>query len=156
MGIRMGSEVLQIGISEIGGTHVLRLTGELDSYTSPRLGAAAEKLFQTAKKVLVNLDALEFIDSSGLAALVGLWVDAKERGIPFLLSCRNPRVHRVLEITGLLNLFTIIGKDERSSPVIEADAAQGFERATPFADGTEADRESILSTPVIHHKRVGA
>jgi|GEM_PF-413281 len=147
----MGSEVLQIGISEIGGTHVVKLTGELDSYTSPRFGEASKKLLDSAQKVLVNLDGLEFIDSSGLAALVGLWVSAKERGISFLLSCQNPRIYRVLEITGLLNLFTIVGAVSDSF-YSGTESTQDLAHTTPFAAEKVQRAEQVLSPPIVDHK----
>ena len=104
----MNGEVLQIGVSEIAGARVLRLTGDLDSYTSDRLSTISKAWISGAKKIIVNLDGLEYIDSSGLSALVGIWVRARESGVQMVVSCQNPRIHRVLEITGLLNLFTLV------------------------------------------------
>ena len=101
----MNPEVLHIGMSDKGGTRVLRLTGDLDSYTSDRLTGIARTWVTGAKKIIVNLDGLEYIDSSGLAALVGMWVKARDHHASLVISCQNPRIHRVMEITGLLNLF---------------------------------------------------
>jgi anti-anti-sigma factor len=56
----------------------------------------------------VNLDELEYIDSSGLSALVRIWMKASESGTQLVLSCGNPRIYRILEITGLLNLFKVV------------------------------------------------
>jgi anti-sigma B factor antagonist len=103
----MNREVLHIGVSDNGGTRVVRLTGELDSYTSYRLTSVADTWIPGAQRLLVNLDGLDYIDSSGLSALVGMWVKATETGADMSISCRNPRIHRVLEITGLVNLFNI-------------------------------------------------
>lgn len=101
----MKGEVLHIGLSEKGGTRVLRLTGELDSYTTDRLSGIAKSWVSGAKKMVVNLDQLEYIDSSGLAALVGMWVRARDNDASLVISCHNPRIQRIMEITGLLNLF---------------------------------------------------
>ena len=99
----MNPEVLHIGMSERAGTRVLRLTGELDSYTSDRLAGVAGVWLTGAKKIIIDLDGLEYIDSTGLAALVGMWVKARDR---MVISCSNPRIRRIMEITGLLNLFS--------------------------------------------------
>ena len=101
----MKGEVLHIRMSEKGGTRVLRLTGELDSYTTDRLSGIAKSWVNGAKKMVVNLDQLEYIDSSGLAALVGMWVRARDNHASLVISCHNPRIQRIMEITGLLNLF---------------------------------------------------
>ncbi|HUV05286.1 MAG TPA: STAS domain-containing protein [Armatimonadota bacterium] len=113
----MNREVLDIGVSEIAGARVLRLTGDLDSYTSDRLAAVSKTWVAGAKKIIVDLDALEYVDSAGLSALVGVWVRARESGAQMVVSCRNPRIHRVLEITGLLNLFTLVnGESDTKAP----------------------------------------
>lgn len=108
----MDKEVLHIGVMEKGGTRVLKLTGELDSYTSDRLSTLSKTWVDGSEKVIVNLDGLEYIDSSGLAALVGLWVRVNEAGASMQLSCQNPRINRVLEITGLLGLFAPESENE--------------------------------------------
>lgn len=113
----MNPEVLHIGMSDKGGTRVLRLTGDLDSYTSDRLSGIARTWVTGAKKIIVNLDGLEYIDSSGLAALVGMWVKARDNHASLVISCQNPRIHRVMEITGLLNLFNF-EEAEIASPVV--------------------------------------
>lgn len=115
----MNREVLHIGVSENGGTRVLRLTGELDSYTSDRLTGISKTWIPGARKVIVNLDKLEHIDSSGLSALVGMWVKARDARARMVVSCQNPRIHRILEITGLLNLFNVDGAEP--DPDVAAD-----------------------------------
>ena len=102
----MNKEVLHIEIRESGTTRVLKLTGELDSYTSDRLRSICETWLPGARKVVVNLDKLDYIDSSGLAALVGMWVRARDSGVELALTCRNRRINQIMEITGLYRLFT--------------------------------------------------
>ena len=104
----MNEEVLHIEIRESGTTRVLKLTGELDSYTSDRLRSICETWMPGARKVVVNLDRLDYIDSSGLAALVGMWVRARDTGVELALTCRNRRINQIMEITGLSRLFTPI------------------------------------------------
>ena len=113
----MNEEVLHIGMSEKGGARVLRLTGQLDSYTSDRLTGIARTWATGAKKVVVNLDGLEYIDSSGLAALVGMWVRARDSHASFVITCRSPRIRRIMEITGLLNLFSFEEMDTKLAEV---------------------------------------
>ncbi len=112
----MRNDILQIGISESDGTRVLRLTGELDSFTSERLANITNVRSRTARKLIVNLDALEYIDSAGLSTLVGIWVEMNNYGIQMVLSCNNPRIYRILEITGLLNFFSLdTGMESRTA-----------------------------------------
>lgn len=101
----MNREVLRIGMKEKGSTRIIRLSGELDSYTSHRLRGISEAWIPGAGRVIVNLDRLEYVDSSGLAALVRMWVTARNSGVEMVFACRNHRIRRILEITGLSNLF---------------------------------------------------
>lgn len=103
----MSKEVLQIGVRESEGTRVLRLAGDLDTYTTAQLSRVCRTWLPGAKRIVVDLDRLEYIDSAGLSALVGIWVQANQDGAEMAVVCRNPRVRRVFEITGLLNLFPI-------------------------------------------------
>jgi stage II sporulation protein AA (anti-sigma F factor antagonist) len=130
-GLRMEDEVLRIGISESDNTCVLRLSGELDSYTSERLSSLPLTWTFGLKKIIVNLDGLEYIDSSGLTVLVGMWVKAMEHGIRLIITCRNPRINRIFEITGLLNLFRM----DSSGPEARGLIATRYRRAVlPMED----------------------
>ena len=127
----MNGEVLHIGMSEKGGTRVLRLTGELDSYTCDRLTGIAKTWVHGAKKVIVNLDGLEYIDSSGLAALVGMWVRARDNHASMVISCHNPRIRRIMEITGLLNLFSFEEGESKIAVEISSTAVTPVTRFVP-------------------------
>lgn len=131
----MNTEVLHIGLRDSGKTRVVRLSGELDAYSSDRLRTIADTWLSGVKKVVVNLDDLLYIDSAGLSALVWMWMEARERGAELVLSCNNQRIHRVLEITGLLKIFNLepnitVGKAiVRKSPT--AVAARQFPAGVP-------------------------
>ena len=116
----MNGEVLHIGMSETGGTWVLRLTGELDSYTSDRLTGIAKTWASGGKKIVIDLDGLEHIDSSGLAALVGMWVKARDSHTLMVILCHSPRIRRIMEITGLLNLFSFAEAEAKMPEIRQA------------------------------------
>lgn len=105
----MNSEMLSISVRDLGGVRVMKLTGDLDSFTSKRLSNAAGAWASECVKLLINLDGLKYIDSSGLSALVAISVHAEEQGVPMVISCRNPRIFRVFEITGLDKYFNTEG-----------------------------------------------
>ena len=79
------------------------VSGEVDQATVDALRAALdEAIGGGSRSLLVDLTGLEFIDSSGLGALVS----ARERVIDqngrlFGICCAEPQVRRMLEITGL-------------------------------------------------------
>lgn len=140
----MDSEVLHIGLREIGGTRVLSLTGELDSYTSSRLSQISETWINGAKRVAINLDGLQYIDSSGLSVLVRIWVESKDRGAQMVISCSNPRIHRILEITGLLKLFTI--DNSMSRPIATPEIVYSASSLSSSSDSRSDGKMKISMT----------
>lgn len=87
---------------ETGGPDaaVLRLSGELDMASAPRL---AEELERTAtrdvERVVVDVRDLAFCDSSGLAVLMSWHQRCEQRGRELVLRSPRPNLLRLLEIT---------------------------------------------------------
>ena len=94
---------------ELHGHRTLVACGEIDLATAPtfleQLVAVAAEAHSPA---LVDLSGVTFLDSSGLNALV----DARQRGqdpdVSLVLLNPSPVCRRVLELTGLNRLFTIV------------------------------------------------
>lgn len=112
-------DTLAINVVRNAGTTVLKVSGDLDSYTSSQLSEFDEDWLSDVSELIVNMDGLDYIDSTGLSAMVTLWTRCRDKNVPMRIYCRNPRVHRVFEITGLLNLFNFV-TDGRINPVEEA------------------------------------
>lgn len=90
------------------GTPVIRLGGDLELHTVDRLrGCIADFLPQVDKGAVVLLDLREvsFMDSSGLSALIGVHKQLAAHGAAIRLTDPPAHVRRMLEITGLLELF---------------------------------------------------
>ena len=93
-----------------GDWDVVVVRGEVDLYTSPTLRAAIERsLDRGARRVLVDLRDVGFMDSSGLGVLVGGLRRSRERGGELALVCGEGSVMRVLSMTGLDRVFPIHG-----------------------------------------------
>lgn len=133
----MNTEVLHIGVRESEGTRVLKLTGELDRYSSDRIKTISDTWVNGAKRVSVNLDDLQYIDSAGLSALVWMWIEAKDRGVEMIMSCNNQRIYRVLEITGLVKLF-----------ILEQEATQDLAIRSMSSAGTIGGVSDVVSPPI--------
>lgn len=77
-------------------------------FTAPKL---RERLVQSVDegsyKIVVNLQGVSFMDSSGLGTLVGGLKRVKEHEGTLTLVCSRRPVLRVLTITGLTNVFPI-------------------------------------------------
>ena len=86
------------------GVHVVTLHGELDLANAERVRTALIEV--AGSTVVVDLGDLSFLDSSGIAALLGARKRILAAGHGFELRGAQGMVRRVLELTGLAHLLT--------------------------------------------------
>jgi anti-anti-sigma factor len=85
-----------------GETRTLRLHGELDLATAPTLEQAlAEALEAGGAQLILDLSDLNFIDSTGIAILIGAISRDGDRPEIFFIPSKAPAVARVLKLTGV-------------------------------------------------------
>ncbi|MDP9386358.1 MAG: STAS domain-containing protein [Actinomycetota bacterium] len=86
--------------------------GELDVSTSPRLVACIENLLAEGRsRIILDLDSVTFIDSSGLGALVKAHKRAVQLSAEVTVIKPRPHVHRAMEISGILRVIRVEGTD---------------------------------------------
>ena len=91
-----------------GDWDVVVVRGEVDLYTSPTLRAAIERsLDRGARRVLVDLRDVGFMDSSGLGVLVGGLKKVRAHQGSLSLVCTQDRLLKIFRITGLAKVFVI-------------------------------------------------
>lgn len=92
------------------GARVLVLNGSVDLASKAALIEAGRRslLEDGAPKLTLDLAEVNFIDSSGLGALIELAGLASDRGCAFALRNPSRRVQRVLDLTGLDNTWVIV------------------------------------------------
>jgi len=91
-----------------GTVQLFRLTGNLDVATSPTLRAALmEAAEHEDHSIVVDLTQLEFLDSTGLGALIGAHRRASERKGSFRIVAHEGQILRLLRITGLLDVLPV-------------------------------------------------
>lgn len=80
----------------------------LDAHNSGDLKVKIQELFETGKKnVLINLQDVRFIDSSGLGALVSGFKNASSHHGNLKLAALQPQVKSMFELTRLHRVFEI-------------------------------------------------
>ncbi len=90
-------------------TAIITVKGDIDLYSSPQvrqtiLDTLSEK---KTKRVIVDLTAVRYVDSSGVASLVeGLQLSRKQQ-VRFALCGLNKAPLQVLELTRLVKVFEI-------------------------------------------------
>lgn len=106
----MSHEALSVDIkSEHDGDAIIyRLRGSLDLATSPSLRAALIEAADEGKHdIVVDLSQLEFLDSTGLGAIIGAHRRALEHGGCVRLVVNEGPIQRLLTITGLMGILSV-------------------------------------------------
>jgi anti-sigma B factor antagonist len=94
-------------IRESDGQAVVVLRGELDVAAAVRVVAEITVVAARERDIVVDLAGLEFIDSSGVAALVRARNHARHAGGDLLLAAPRQQVLRVLALTRLIDVFSV-------------------------------------------------
>jgi anti-anti-sigma factor len=96
-----------------GSAAVVVVAGELDLRTSPQLEERLTRAFDAgAELVILDLRQIEFMDSTGLRVLLTAHQRAHETGRRFALVRGADQVERVLTLTGVRDLLTVVDAPE--------------------------------------------
>ncbi|MFA5576724.1 MAG: STAS domain-containing protein [Tissierellaceae bacterium] len=86
--------------------------GEIDIYTSSKLKKEVLYNFENNKAdILIDGKQLNYIDSTGLGALISILKRLKENEYKIYLSNLRPNIRKIFDITELDKLFIIRGED---------------------------------------------
>jgi len=95
-----------LSAARVGDTALLTASGELDVYAADRLRDALTPLVEPLPpRLIVDLSGVGFIDSTALGVLVAAAKLVRGGGRSFVVVSGDPRIVRLLEITGLTLLF---------------------------------------------------
>ena len=87
---------------------VLPLEGEIDLHVSPRVAASLGAMIeQKPERLVVDLSAVTYIDSSGLAVLIEGMQNVEAYGGKFILAGLQENVRPIFEIARLDQVFII-------------------------------------------------
>jgi anti-sigma B factor antagonist len=99
---------LGIDVSKVDSHAVVGVAGEIDVYTAPKL---REKLIELVSEgtydVVVDLEKVDFLDSTGLGVLVGALKRVKAHDGSLSLVCTQDKILKIFKITGLTKVFPI-------------------------------------------------
>lgn len=99
---------LKIEVDEKDGVVLLKLNGEVDVYTAPKLKSRLVDLVDQGKfKIIVDLEEVDFMDSSGLGVLVGGLKRVRSHDGAIALICTQENILKIFRITGLVKVFPI-------------------------------------------------
>lgn len=90
------------------GLDILDVGGEIDVYSAPNLREALIELVGDGKyHIVVNMEQVDFLDSTGLGVLVGGLKRVRAHEGSLALVCDKERILKIFRITGLTKVFSI-------------------------------------------------
>jgi len=99
---------LKLGHYSKDGIEVVNVEGEIDLYTAPRLRELLIDLVgKNNYQLIVNLEKVGFLDSTGLGVLVGGLKRVRSHDGSLDLVCTQERILKIFRITGLTKVFGI-------------------------------------------------
>ncbi len=96
---------MEIKSTEREGVIIFAVSGEININTSPELKKHFEK--QATRKIIVDLQQVTYVDSSGLATLVEMLKKTKVQGGSLGLASMPDKIRSLFEITKLDKLFSV-------------------------------------------------
>jgi anti-sigma B factor antagonist len=107
---------LTLSTRELDGATIVSVGGEIDVYTAPRLRDQITDLVgDGVYDLIIDMEAVEFLDSTGLGVLVGGLKKVRAHNGSMQLICTQDRLLKIFRITGLAKVFTIHGSAEAAA-----------------------------------------
>ncbi|HET7629199.1 MAG TPA: anti-sigma F factor antagonist [Bacillales bacterium] len=100
---------LGIDLEVKGNVLCIRLEGELDHHTAAKLREQVERTMDEnrVKHVVLNLELLKFMDSSGLGVILGRYKRVKNAGGEMIVCAISPAVKRLFEMSGMFKIIRL-------------------------------------------------
>jgi anti-sigma B factor antagonist len=102
---------LRLDVERSADATTVHCYGKLNSSTAPELKSLVRPMIPDARRIVLDLSGVEYMDSTGLATLVGLYTSAvASKNCQLQLKDLTPRVRELLRITKLLSVFEPFGE----------------------------------------------
>jgi anti-sigma B factor antagonist len=106
---------LEIVVERSGNSAVLTPKGDVDMARSPVLRKAiGDAMKSSPDRLVLDLSAVSYMDSSGLATLVEALQNSRKGAVPLSLCALTPRVRSILEIARLNTVFSLFDSREQA------------------------------------------
>lgn len=97
-----------------GETHKITVKGEIDASSSIELDNALKHAADNYKRILMDLNELEYISSAGLGVFISYLEELEKEGVSLVIYGLQIKVREVFEILGLQHLMNIAVTEEEA------------------------------------------
>ncbi len=114
-----GELFMELKIRKHNETYIIDIQGELDLYHSFKLKELVSKMLE--KKItrfIINMEEVEYIDSSGIGALIYVVSTVKKQNHQIVICNIHGSVLKVIELTKLVGYFPMANSIDESIQMI--------------------------------------
>ncbi len=106
---------MELKIRKNGETYIIDVDGEMDLYNSYKLKELVMKMIEkNVRSFIINLEKVDYIDSSGIGALIYICSTIKKMNLRLSISNVHGSVKKVIELTKLMGYFPIANSVEEA------------------------------------------
>lgn len=107
---------MKISARHLDKMTIFDISGDIDLATSPELRKALLRELRELRmpRVILNLKAVRYIDSSGVASLVEGLKASRDVGSRFVMFGLNTTIREVLQLSKLVRIFEICESEEQA------------------------------------------
>jgi anti-anti-sigma factor len=94
---------------------LVRVGGSLDAETAPKFDSKIKgEIEKGAKKIVCNMESLDYIASAGLGVLIGANDTLSKQGGEIRISSMNDKIKKIFKLLGFISLFKIFEDDQKA------------------------------------------
>lgn len=105
---------MKISVRDVGDAKVVEVEGDVDLGTSRVLRRTLFESLPRATKLALNLGAIRYIDSSGIATLIEVLKDSQRLNKQFVLFGLSPAVEDVFRLTHVIRIFQVFSTEQEA------------------------------------------
>lgn len=106
---------MEIKTFEKMGANIIAVSGKIDAYQAIKLKDALNEVIDNgSKKIIVNLAQVNFLDSTTLGTLISALKRVKTTGGEICVTCLQPSVKEIFQLTRLDKVFQIFTNDDEA------------------------------------------
>ena len=106
---------MELKIRKNQEVYIVDITGEMDLYNSYKLKELIAKMLErSVKGIILNMEEVEYIDSSGIGALIYICSTLKKKNLKLYITNIHGSVKKVIELTKLMGFFPITNSLEEA------------------------------------------
>ncbi len=106
---------MELKIRKNGNNYIIDVNGEMDLYNSYKLKELVMKMLEKrVVRFIINLENVDYIDSSGIGALIYICSTIKKMSLRLIITNIHGSVKKVIELTKLMGYFPITNSIEEA------------------------------------------